>query len=216
MIKGLHGKKIAWRKKESKCLGGRRGGDDGLSGAPVIQDLQFLEISPLYKNSLSQSSLQLQLCKFLWNHEKAAVDGWLCIKPTTPAAVAWEAQSQCALGSADGRGGVQLFWVCSVPLLAAVKLSVVNHDLALCLELLKMKVHVFSSDYSNPVSVFTWGFIYTVFLATDFAVSVNGFCFFAELMCSVFFTCFWSLFSSCIWPLCGTFWVCSDTLWFLS
>lgn len=56
--------------------------------------------------------------------------------------------------------GVQLFWVCSVSVLAGVKLSVVNPDLmelALCLELLKKKkkkVHVFSSDYSNLVSVF--------------------------------------------------------------
>lgn len=49
--------------------------------------------------------------------------------------------------------------MCSVSLLAGVKLSVVNPDLidlALCLELEKMKVHVtvFSSDYSNTVSVF--------------------------------------------------------------
>lgn len=71
----------------------------------------------------------------------------------------WEAQGQSGLGVLMSQEGFQLFWVCSVSLLAGVKLSVVNPDLAdlaVCLELEKMKVYVavFSSGYPKPVFVF--------------------------------------------------------------
>lgn len=83
----------------------------------------------------------------------------MCIEPASPAGLTWGLRAPLLWAVLVAQEGFQLFWGCSVSLLAGVKLSVVSPDLtglALCLELEKMKVHVtvVSSDSSNPVSVF--------------------------------------------------------------